>query len=293
MKTRIAYVFTLVVLIVSISACNTKKKSEETTTENTAPALDPRYASEETKEVIEKMIKAHGDLEKWKNSPSVSYQHTYIGPFDPSDPWTSDEIIEQGKRRVYQNWPLDKAEIFYNGKGYYSVNWKRGNPAKFTAHLAYYFSNIPWLTQDNGVKLGEVRTREIFDEPKEYIAVKMTFEPTAGESPKDYYDLMIDPETYELKAMEYVVAYGAILDAMGLPAEVEFFGPMIKKFEKYEVVDEFKVPVKLITLGPEGEDFGFHTYKNWSFTKPFTDDLVKIPENAVKDTSSSKRKKAE
>ncbi len=47
--------------------------------------MDSRYKNAETKRVIEKMIAAHGGLEKWKSKPSFSYTHTYIYPSDPSD----------------------------------------------------------------------------------------------------------------------------------------------------------------------------------------------------------------
>ena len=47
---------------------------------------------------------------------------------------------------------------------------------------------------------------------------------------------------------------------------------------------------KLITFGPKGEDYGYHTYKNWDFSKTFEDKLVLLPDNAIEDVSSSKRK---
>jgi len=253
--------------------------------------MDSRYKNAETKRVIEKMIAAHRGLEKWKSKPSFSYTNTYIHPSDPSDPWTSDEIVENGRRRVFQNWPLDKAQVIYDGKGYYGVNWIRGNPPKFTAHLAFYFSNLPWVTQDPGVMLGEVRKKKILNEPKEYLAVKMTFGSGTGESSDDYYNLLIDPETYTLRGIEYIMAYGAILDAFELPKDVKFLGSFIKKMVDYETVDGLKMFTKLITFGPKGEDYGYHTYKNWNFSKTFEDKLVTVPSNAIEDTSSSKMKR--
>jgi hypothetical protein len=289
MKTKHIYILG-VVLSVFIS-CAKKDKMAENLIQTIK--IESRYANKETKNVIEKMIEAHGGLKAWQDKSSISYEHTYVNPFDPSDPWTSNEIIEQRSRRVFQNWPLDNAEIIYDGKDYYGVNWKRGNPPKFTAHLAMYFSNLPWLTQDNGVKLGEIKIRKILNEPKEYIAVKMTFENSVGESSEDYYNLLIDQETYLLQGVEYIMTYGALLDLMELPKDVKFLGPFIKKMEGYDTVEGLKVPNKLITLGSKGEDYGFHTYKKWSFSKPFKNELVNIPENAILDISSNKRKATE
>lgn len=284
MKTKLAYTISTLIIISTAWAMTSRINSDFSNSE-------PTYASKETKEVIEKMIEAHGGLSPWKSKPSISYRHTYVGPHDPSDPWTSDEIVEQGRRRVVQNWPLDDAKIIYDGNGYYGVNWKRGNPPKFTAHLAMYFANIPWLTQDDGVKLGEIRRRRVLDDSKEYITIKMTFVSSAGEAPKDYYDLFIDPDTYLLQGFEYIMTYGALLDLMELPAEMDFMGPFVKKIESYTTVEGLIVPSKMITLGSKGEDYGYHIYKNWSFSKAFNDELVKIPDNAIEDHSSSERKK--
>ncbi len=282
MKTKLIFALSILVIIITASAM--KNNTE-------AYFIGPKYATQESKELIKKMIAAHGGLEQWQSKPSISYRHSYVGPWDPSDPWTSDEIIEQGSRRVYQNWPLDTAQIIYDGMGYYGVNWvARANPPKFTAHLAMYFSNIPWLTQDEGVNLGEVRKRKLLDDPKEYLTVKMTFDNSVGQSSNDYYDLYIDPETYLLRGFEYIMTYGALLDLMELPSEVKFMGPFIKKIEGYDTVDNLKVPNKIITIDLEGKDYGTHYYSHWSFSKSFTDDLVTLPSNAVKDNSSSERK---
>ena len=46
---------------------------------------------------------------------------------------------------------------------------------------------------------------------KEYVTVKLTFEASAGDTPKDYYILYIDPDSYELKASEYVMTYASMM----------------------------------------------------------------------------------
>ena len=69
----------------------------------------PRYDSPETEELIEHMIEAHGGMEKWRSAPSLSYDHKMIDPSHPDDPWLSVEMVEQGRRRMYHEWPLDEA----------------------------------------------------------------------------------------------------------------------------------------------------------------------------------------
>jgi hypothetical protein len=250
----------------------------------------PHYASKETLTIIQKMLKAHGGFKPWSNKSTVGYVHTYVGPQDPGDPWTSEEIVEQGTRRVYQNWQLDEAKIIYNGEAYYGVNWKRGNPPKFTAHLAYYFGNLPFLTQDEGVTLTATGKASILEGTEEYLTVKMTFDKGTGESSDDYYELYIDEKTFMLKAVKYIMTYGALLDAFELPADVKFLGPFYKYYEDYVELDGLIVPSKLTTRGTEGEDYGYHIYENWTFNKTFNENLMTIPDNAIMDTSSATRK---
>lgn len=41
---------------------------------------DNKYAAEKTKEIINKMIEAHGGYEKWKNAPAISYDNIFFNP---------------------------------------------------------------------------------------------------------------------------------------------------------------------------------------------------------------------
>lgn len=76
-------------LFFMLLSCAEKNNKAEKTTPSTSIKssmdMDSRYKNAETKRVIEKMIAAHGGLEKWKSKPSFSYTHTYVHPSDPSD----------------------------------------------------------------------------------------------------------------------------------------------------------------------------------------------------------------
>ena len=118
----------------------------------------PQYASEETKRVIENMLEAHGGMDKWQSAPSIQYDavmHNNYHGKNESAWWVQHEVIDQGTRQVYQNWPLDDAQLGFDGKEVWSQNWERSNPPSMMVHFFYYFVNLPWLTQDEGVVLGE------------------------------------------------------------------------------------------------------------------------------------------
>ena len=88
-------------------------------------------------------------MARWAEAPSVSYEHTLISPGDEDDPWVARETIEQGSRRVYQDWPLDGATLGYDGSEAWTTDWKRGNPPKFMVYVSYYIMNMPWMTRDS------------------------------------------------------------------------------------------------------------------------------------------------
>ncbi len=50
--------------------------------------------------------------------------------------------------------------------------------------------NLPWLAADPGVNLNEPGTGRLWDDPIEYITVKMTYEQGMGDTPDDYYTLV-------------------------------------------------------------------------------------------------------
>lgn len=252
----------------------------------------PLALANDAERIVEKMIEAHGGMEAWQSAPTVSFRHTLVSPQDPEDPWVSIETTEQGSRRTYQEWPRDGARIAWDGKTVWSTDWKRLNPPKFMVNLAYYFLNLPWLTQDPGVNLAMEGRGGVPNDDRDYLKVKMTFDPGTGETPDDYYVIYIDPDTYRMRATEFVVTYGPMLDIFGVPAEVKFIGPIIHSYSEFTTVDGLVVPVAYSTFTPTGQLYGEHTVENWSFSKAFDETRLEMPEGAVIDTSDPKARKA-
>lgn len=257
----------------------------------------PQYANSKTKEIIEKMIEAHGGKAKWENAPSVSFTNIFFNPFAKKGQnpwWISDEIFDQKTRKAYHYWPIIDAKLAYDGKNVWTLNW-RGNPPKMQSHFFYYFLNLPWLTQDDNVVLGEPGTGKLPGFDKEYITVKMTFSkvPIVGKTTKDSFELFIDPDSHILQGYVYYVGFGAILDQMKMPPEMEIFGPVVRVFQDYREFDGLLMPTRFYSTNPKGDPiYGHHAVTDYSFTKQFDKNLVKMPADAVIDKSSAKRQTA-
>ena len=246
-------------------------------------------------ELARRVIAAHGGMAKWKAAPTVRFTHVMFQPGLPEGEnpwWIHVETVEQGSRRTYQDWPLDDAQIANDGKIVWSTNWDKGNPPRFMSGLTYYFLNLPWLTQDSGVKLSGPGKGKLPDSEKEYLTLRMTYEGEAGDTPDDYYVLYIDPETYLMAGTEYVVTYATMLDLFKLPPEVKFIGPLFHIFDDYATVDGLTLPSRYHTHGPPaGKVYGEHTVLDISFRDRFDESRLEMPAGAVIDDSDPKRRK--
>ncbi len=246
----------------------------------------PEYASDESRRVIEAMIEAHGGYDIWKNAPAIRFDDIMHNNFHEKDQfawWAAHEVIDQKTRKVWQNWPMDDARIGYDGEKVWSEGWQKGNPAPSMVHFFYYFVNLVWLTQDDGVVLSEV-TR--FDEwpgiEKNLYEVHMTFDlaPGIGKSSNGYFVLYIDPDDYRLVGYQYANGYRPLLEAMGMP-ERKVFGPLWRTITRYENVDGLLFPSAFRTSPEPGKQIvGNHLILNIDISTPFEHEKAEIPDDA-------------
>ena len=181
----------------------------------------------------------------------------------------------------------------YDGKIAWSLDWKVGNPPKFEALFFYYFLNLPWLTQDDNVILSEPKKIKHSAFKNEVYEIDMTFSeiPSVGKTEKDNYKLFIDSESYRLVGYEYSIGYGHMLDLFGFPKGKELFGPMFRINDSFIEVDGLVYPNLMHTSNTEQTQvYGYHSVINYDLNKPFDQNLLKKPANAVVDESSDKRK---
>jgi len=239
------------------------------------------HAQSET--IIAAMISAHGGMEKWRAAPTVSFEDLFR-PAGAANATASRVTVEQGLRRAYLDFPESKARVAWDGKQAWSENWQAPFPPRFIALLNYYFLNLPWLAMDPGVVLGEPGNAKLWDDPAEYITVKMTFEAGVGDTPGDYYVLYIDPKSHRLKACEYIVTYAALL-----PVGVAATPPHILVYEEFATVDGLVVPTRYSIYEKNHALYATCEIRDWSFKKPFDAARMTMPAGAVIDASSPKR----
>ena len=246
----------------------------------------PDYDSPETRAIVEAMVEAHGGIEAWRAAPTVAFDNTFFNPFaaqqGQSPWWVAREVIDQDDRRVHQYWPLTDGRLAYDGERTWTHNWGVGNPPQFMVHFFYYFTQLPFLTQDEGVVLTYLGREELPGKDRTFDVVRMEFETMAspGKTRRDRYELFIDTEAKLLGGYRYWNAWGPMMDLMGVP-EGEIFGPMLRVHDRLTTVDGFVVPMEMHTMAADGsQTYGYHTITNYSFTEAFDEGWMEMPEGA-------------
>ena len=195
-------------------------------------AVAPASAGElSAGEIIAAMIEAHGGMERWAAAPTVSFEDNFK-PAGAEQGRAARVTVEQGPRRAYIDFPGTEMWLAWDGEKAWSESWGLPSPPRFLALLNYHFLNLPWLATDPGVHLGEPGTARLWDDPTDYVTVKITYGEGVGDTPDDYFVLYVHPETHRLAACEYIVTYTSIL-----PEGVEASTPHILVYEDFATVE--------------------------------------------------------
>lgn len=247
----------------------------------------PSYANKESQRIIEKMVEAHGGLQKWQSAPAISFDNIMHNNYHQKNEfawWVAHETIDQKSRKVIQHWPFQKAAIGYDGEQVWTQNWRKANAPTFMVHFFYYFVNLPWITQDDNAILSAVKTFKWPGQETELYEVKLTFSepPGVGKASNDYFVLYINPESHLITGYQYAVGYRPQLDVMNVPKDRDLFGPMWRLITQYENVDGLVFPSAFRTMPePDERIVGNHIIMNISIDKPFDESKAEQPEDAV------------
>ena len=232
-----------------------------------------------SREIVDRMIEAHGGMEAWADAPTVRFEDEWRRG-DADSGTVSVVTVEQGSRRAYIDYPGGDMRMAWDGSKAWSENWEAQAPPRFMALLNYYFLNLPWLTQDPGVVLAPPQEGQLWDDPVRYLTIRMTFESGVGDTPDDYYVLYIDPQTYRLKACEYVVTYRDLL-----PEGVAASQPHILVYDEWVEVDELLVPARFTIYELDRSVYASCRIRDWSFSKTFDESRMKMTAGATLDES--------
>jgi hypothetical protein len=235
-------------------------------------------AEEKAAGLVDQMIEAHGGLANWKTAKTVYFEDQWTYPGGQKGP-VARITVDQRSRRAYHDYPDLDATIVWDGEKAWSTNWSMPVPPRFMATLNYYFVNLPWLTKDPGVNLGAPGVGKLWLDETEYKTIRVTYDSGVGDTPDDYYVLYIDPATKLLKACEYIVTYKSIL-----PDGVDQSPPHVLVFESFETVNGLKVPTQF-TIYENEEFYAGCEIGKWSFSKPFDEARMTMPDGAVIDNT--------
>jgi len=252
-------------------------------------AGSPSYDSERCRAFIEKMLDAHGGIERWQKSPAISFSSHLKVDFGNGNwaPYWEEVTVETPTRRAYvvlKNADGSKGRVAYDGRQAWSAGTLQGvgrAPARFTAWRNFYLFNLPWMTQDDGVNLAEAGRGTVPNETKEYVLVKMTFDAGTGDTPKDYYTLYIDPETHRLHAAEYVMTYKSMMRGR------DESPPSVFVWNETQTVGGLVVPKKYTVHWKDGSvAVKDGEVTNWNFAAQFDPSRLAMPTDGQLDEST-------
>ncbi|MGB5652354.1 MAG: DUF6503 family protein [Robiginitalea sp.] len=185
-------------------------------------------------EAFEKSLAAHGGLEQFKQFKSLEYT-LENWPFSQKGPLTDLQRVDLKNRKVL----IEGTDyrLGYNGDEVWVENPKAlGTPAEFYYATPYYFSLVPFVFADPGTRFEDLGIAELGNQ--QYHSIKVTYESGTGDTPEDYYILYLDPESYTVRVMTYIVSFPAFRQGKAV-SELE---PHVIVYKDFQEVEGLKMP---------------------------------------------------
>ncbi len=241
-------------------------------------------------ELAAKLVAAHGGKGAWESAPTTSYDHTLEFDGDEGRHWRSIELIDRSTGHAYHEYPNHGSRLGWNGREVWATNWSLGNPPTVMIKLTQYSLIAPFLSLLPGAGLEAAGTAKIPGEKQLLPTFIVRFPKDASQPPSAvYYRVYLDPATSQLRALEYAVGYGPLLDLMEAPPGAEQIGPILHVYDAWATVDGLLMPTRYHTVGPNGAIYGKHTVTDWSLRKPFAAARLVRPPEGVVDASTDVR----
>jgi len=255
------------------------------------PAGPPAAAGPE--DLAARLVAAHGGRRAWEAASTVSYDHTLEFDGDEGRHWRSIEVIERSTGHAYHEYPNHGSRLAWNGREVWASDWSIGNPPKVMIKLTQYSVIAPFLSLVPGARLEAAPTAKVPGQEQLLPTFIVRFPKDSSKPPSAvYYRLYVDPVTSRLRALEYAVGYGPLLDLMDAPPGATQVGPITHVYDDWTSVDGVLVPTRYHTVGTDGAIYGKHVVTDWSLRRPFAPDRLVRPPGAVVDTSSDVRARA-
>ncbi|MEM9325984.1 MAG: DUF6503 family protein [Bacteroidota bacterium] len=196
-----------------------------------------RLQATEAGQLLWNSIEYHGGLAAWWSNGPLYFRFNYQPLNNTGTPRDTYETADYwGARARHQRSVDQSVEYGWDGK----TAWFNPDTAsipyntRFWALTPYYFVGMPFVFADEGVNLA--LEGDVTYEGKTYHTVRVTFGAGVGDAPDDYYVLYIDPATYRLSTIRYIVSYPGYFKDGGHSQE------KLMTYEGQQTVGEITLP---------------------------------------------------
>ncbi|MGJ8656712.1 MAG: hypothetical protein ACSHX6_09690 [Akkermansiaceae bacterium] len=161
----------------------------------------------EGQQLVKDSIEAHGGAEKWYSNGLIQFRWKYhMSDKGPEAIVDTTQVVDTSSLAVVHEVTGKDVKFGMNG-GEAWISPKGAEfmpPVRFWSLTPYYFLGIPFIFNDESANF-DLLSETMHFEGKDYTQVKITYDDDAGDSPDDYYVLLIDPETKLTKGAYYTV----------------------------------------------------------------------------------------
>ena len=274
----------LMMVLVLMGCTETTHQADDTPSlaQQQAEAARARLEASDGGQLVLRAIEAHGGLEAWYSAPTSAYAWEYSN-MGMNFRFKSSLVANNQTRQVYHDLlALGTPDSAASVTGRFAWDgtdaWispdtlSRPNP-RFWATTGYYFSSIPFVLADPGLRYEPMPDEDL--DGVSYEMVKVGYDDGIGDSPGDTYTLYVHKETGQVDAIRYTVTYGR-----GRPS-----GPVRETlflYEDYVTVDGLTVPTRFrgftFVDGQKGEFRNEAWVTDISFRQPFDESKLMMPE---------------
>ncbi len=161
--------------------------------------------SDPARTLVRQSIKAHGGIDTWRSKGVLKFRWAYHMS-DLGKVVDTTQIVDiKSMDAIHQ--AASSETKFGRSQGKYWISPQDATftpPAKFWTLTPIYFLGIPFIFEDDNANFEMLSEDKEFD-GKSYEQVKITYDASAGDSPDDYYVLLIDPTNKLTKGAYYTV----------------------------------------------------------------------------------------
>ncbi len=163
--------------------------------------------TDEARELVMQSMAAHGGTDKWYHSGQLQFRWTYhMSDKGPKAIVDSVQTVDPKTLAVVHEVPGKEVRFGMNdGQAWIlPADAAFKPPPRFWALTPFYFIGIPFVFNDPNASFEKLAETMEF-EGKAYTQVRVTYNKDAGDSPDDFYVLLIDPQTKLTKGTYYSV----------------------------------------------------------------------------------------